>query len=453
MKRIMIIAFTIIFQFTDSGYAQVAINSSGGMPDASAMLDIQSTDKGLLIPRMTAAERDNIVSPAEGLMVYVTDLHGFWYYDGNAWVIASADNLGNHTATENIKTNGHFISNDGDPEGIFIKTDGNVIIGDTATTVSAMLHLKGDDPDINLNMNSSSTVANMIELRFSTDDTIRADIYYRKDNKNLYFVEDIHHEDEGNIIFMNNHASHALMIQNNGKIGINTDTAQVQLTVNGNILHGNTLYIYSNVSRGYQPWVKFTSPDNGYGDNIFLGAGNATVIGSGESSTTIKNNIDTSNYHEVLYLGSDREDDNVAIKFITGLQNGWDNRVEAVTILGDGRVGIGTDYPYGTLDLEYTNDAGPNGSSNPGGTLNIGDVEDLHLELDNNEIHAMSDSDNPSTLYLNNDGGRVTIGQMLKLKPQDEAPDNPEEGDIYYDSNEHKIAVYTDEGWKYLQFE
>jgi len=79
MKRIMIIAIAIIFQFTDSGYAQVAINSSGGMPDASAMLDIQATDKGLLIPRMSAAERDNIASPAEGLIVYVTDLHGFWY--------------------------------------------------------------------------------------------------------------------------------------------------------------------------------------------------------------------------------------------------------------------------------------------------------------------------------------------------------------------------------------
>ena len=368
-------------------------------------------------------------------------------------MIASADNLGNHTATENVKTNGHFISNDGDPEGVFIKNDGNVIIGDTATTAAGMLHLKGDDPDINVNMNSGSTVANMIELRFSTDDTIRADIYYRKDDKNLYFAQDVQHKGTGKIIFMNNNATQALLIQNNGKIGINTDTAQVQLTVNGKILHGNALFIYSHVPGGYHRWVQFNSPSNGYGDNIFMGAGGTTVIGSGESASYIKNNIDTTDGHEILYLGSDRQNGDEAIKFITGLQGNWNHRVEAVTILGDGRVGIGTNNPYGTLDLKYFNDAGPNGSSNPGGTLNIGDVNDVHLELDNNEIHAMSDSDNAATLYLNDGGGRVTVGQVLKLRPQSSPPPNAQPGDMYYNANDHKVAVYTNSGWKYLKFE
>ena len=58
----------------------VAINATGASPAASAMLDVTSTDKGLLIPRMTSGQRTSISSPAEGLMVYDTGTDSFWYY-------------------------------------------------------------------------------------------------------------------------------------------------------------------------------------------------------------------------------------------------------------------------------------------------------------------------------------------------------------------------------------
>ena len=65
-------------------YAQnVGINSDGSTPDASAMLDIKSTSKGLLIPRMTLAQRNSISSPASGLLIYQTDnTPGFYYNAG-----------------------------------------------------------------------------------------------------------------------------------------------------------------------------------------------------------------------------------------------------------------------------------------------------------------------------------------------------------------------------------
>ncbi len=66
--------------------AQVAINTDNSAPDASAMLDVKSTTSGLLIPRMTAVDRDNIASPATGLTVYVTDDNSFYYFDGTNWV-------------------------------------------------------------------------------------------------------------------------------------------------------------------------------------------------------------------------------------------------------------------------------------------------------------------------------------------------------------------------------
>jgi hypothetical protein len=53
--------------------AQVAINTTGAAPDSSAILDVKSSGKGMLIPRMTTAQRMAIANPANGLMVFDTD--------------------------------------------------------------------------------------------------------------------------------------------------------------------------------------------------------------------------------------------------------------------------------------------------------------------------------------------------------------------------------------------
>jgi hypothetical protein len=86
-KRPVIIITGIIIMlsaFSIRGYSQgVAINSSGAEPDPSAMLDISATDKGILIPRMTMAERNAISSPQTGLLVFQTDnTPGFYYNAG-----------------------------------------------------------------------------------------------------------------------------------------------------------------------------------------------------------------------------------------------------------------------------------------------------------------------------------------------------------------------------------
>lgn len=61
--------------------AQVAVNTDGSSPDASAMLDIKSTLKGVLVPRMTQAQRAVISSPANGLLVYQTDNTQGYYFN------------------------------------------------------------------------------------------------------------------------------------------------------------------------------------------------------------------------------------------------------------------------------------------------------------------------------------------------------------------------------------
>jgi hypothetical protein len=68
MKKITVI---VLMLFTALSYAQVGINIA--TPNASAALDITSTTKGLLTPRMTAVQRDAITSPAQGLIIFCTD--------------------------------------------------------------------------------------------------------------------------------------------------------------------------------------------------------------------------------------------------------------------------------------------------------------------------------------------------------------------------------------------
>ena len=81
MRKITLITLML---FTALSYAQVGINTN--TPDASSALEIESTTGGILIPRMTETQRDAIVSPASGLMIYQTDeISGFYFYNGTQW--------------------------------------------------------------------------------------------------------------------------------------------------------------------------------------------------------------------------------------------------------------------------------------------------------------------------------------------------------------------------------
>ncbi len=63
----------------------VGISADGSVPDNSAMLDVKSTSKGFLPPRMTTAQRNLITSPVEGLVIYNTDEKTLNIYNGTSW--------------------------------------------------------------------------------------------------------------------------------------------------------------------------------------------------------------------------------------------------------------------------------------------------------------------------------------------------------------------------------
>jgi hypothetical protein len=80
------ILFLILFFSSLAAFGQTGIGTT--TPDASAQLEVSSTSKGFLPPRMTKEQRDAILSPAEGLLLYQIDNEtGFYYFDGNAWML------------------------------------------------------------------------------------------------------------------------------------------------------------------------------------------------------------------------------------------------------------------------------------------------------------------------------------------------------------------------------
>ena len=71
--------FAMLFFFiTFLAEAQIGIGTT--TPNASSVLDVTSTTQGMLTPRMTTVQRNAIATPADGLIVYDTDLKGFYYY-------------------------------------------------------------------------------------------------------------------------------------------------------------------------------------------------------------------------------------------------------------------------------------------------------------------------------------------------------------------------------------
>ena len=76
----LFLIFSSLFSYSQN----VGIGTS--TPHASAALEIKDSTKGILIPRMTMAQRNAIANPAEGLMVYQTDsTYGFWYWGRGQW--------------------------------------------------------------------------------------------------------------------------------------------------------------------------------------------------------------------------------------------------------------------------------------------------------------------------------------------------------------------------------
>jgi hypothetical protein len=130
---------------------------------------------------------------------------------------------------------------------------------------------------------------------------------------------------------------------------------------------------------------------------LLIEGGGPLIIGGGESAGAIDTNIAVGS--EELILASDTRGTYPAIRFMTSLQNGWTGRVEAMTIRGDGNVGIGTTAPSQKLTV-----AGNIGIQ-AGANAFIGTLDNYALSLRTN---------NADRIFITN-GGNVGIGTTNPL--------------------------------------
>lgn len=92
MRHIYLLTLISFLFLTDNITAQsVGINSDGSLPDASAMLDIKSSDKGLLIPRTDTTTVNGAGTPANGLLIYSPTDGVFYYYTSGGWKALGAN--------------------------------------------------------------------------------------------------------------------------------------------------------------------------------------------------------------------------------------------------------------------------------------------------------------------------------------------------------------------------
>src|SRR5690606_20502828 len=80
-STLLIILMLLVYT---TAFAQVGVGTIN--PHASAQLDVSASDKGVLVPRLSTTQRDAITNPATGLLIYNTDNHVFYYYNGSRWL-------------------------------------------------------------------------------------------------------------------------------------------------------------------------------------------------------------------------------------------------------------------------------------------------------------------------------------------------------------------------------
>ena len=124
---LLIVGFLVI---SNNLLAQVAINTDGSSPDNSAMLDIKSTTMGLLVPRLTQAQRDAILSPAAWLVIFQTDGTPGLYYNSGSTSLPVWTPVGSQWSTNGNK--------------IFYNTG---FVGIGVSNPASDLDIRGNNPD------------------------------------------------------------------------------------------------------------------------------------------------------------------------------------------------------------------------------------------------------------------------------------------------------------------
>lgn len=258
-KVITLIIFAIscinLAAFSQSG--SVGIGTS--TPHTSAVLEVQSTDKGMLIPRMTSMQRTSIATPAAGLLVFDNTTGTFWFYNGNAWKEISGNN-----SNPNWASSGSHIYN---------SNPGNVGIG--TSTPNYDLTISRPSPSIGFFDTANNHASGLI-----TGDSANLEI-------SAYKRPPVDQNDPGNLILqVNSDAIFPSPSRFAGRVGIGKNNPSEKLDVYGDIQLSGKLMHSDTRSANMIPICYGVIDANG---NILSGTQNftATRVDTGKYQITL----------------------------------------------------------------------------------------------------------------------------------------------------------------------
>ena len=368
MKKLVLVM--ILFYTVNIVTAQnVGIGTNA--PNASAQLDVASTTKGLLIPRMTTTQRNAIASPTAGLMVYDITLKEFYQYDGGTWlaILNSKYDYWNRSTTRNYVYNSADSIGMGttSPDEKLHVVNGKIYVQDNRSGQNP--HVIFDVPAVDFNEGG---------LQFKRlGDTLAAINYVEDPDYANYIKMSVGSPGKGN----------ELTINTNGEVGIGTKNPLGQLSL--------TNYTGDNfVINDLDGIIQFNFP-------------NPLVSGSFAKKAFIQlsNNDD-------LRMGTNSGNNTGKLIFRT-------NSTDQVGIDQDGEVGIGTLTPIAKLHIPSGQDAGLSSSAN--GFIMLGNGTGTSLVMDNNEIMVRNNYSSVSTLSLQNNGGELAVGGRTTINKDGEA--------------------------------
>lgn len=346
MKKLGLLVFILVVTIPLFAQNVAITDDSGYSADASAMLDVKSTDKGFLPPRV--ASTGDVTSPAAGLLVYQTGgTPGYYYYNGSSWI-----QLGSASGASQWTTDGSNI----------YYNSGNVGIGTSSPATD--LDIVGNDFRLKAPSGQSSYLIidntdadqlSTISLQTQGGEELA---YLGLGGSNYtpfggnYSLNFWNQSPNGPISFGTHNGTETgerLRIDKDGYVGIGTTSPQTKL----------------HVAESY----------NGYYDALTLNNTNSISSGQGVrlrfQNSAFQNSTETNKFGYIEYGSESNFGEQGCLSFGTNnVQNA--PAVERMRIQSNGDVGIGTSWPSYTLHV--------NGSV--AGTSAYNNLSDARLKKD-----------------------------------------------------------------------